>query len=165
MLALAKASAPAVVGELALPGQPAPDSHTGALLADLAQRRLGKPATWLRVRVSDGAITPRVSLVYLQVNAGATIEKPVADALRAHVAGGGTVLVQPAGGEAALAKKVIETLQAATADMGFETAELANDHALYTAGRRVGGDDRPKFIGIGDTIRTSILIARGDFRS
>ncbi|MCY2929889.1 MAG: DUF4159 domain-containing protein [Planctomycetota bacterium] len=161
VLALAQATAPAVVEELILPGQPVLGNHTGALLAGVAGRRLGRGVTWLRA----GAGAPRTPLLYLQANVGTTLDKDLCDRLRAHVAAGGTILVQPAPGDAGLAKQIVAALQAATADLGFETADLADDHPLYTAARTVKGDDRPKFVGIGDVLRTSILIARGDFRS
>ena len=165
VLALSEAGAPAVVEEHILPGQPVLGGRTGALLAGLIGRHLGVAATWLRARSGEGAPVARVPLVYLQANVGATLDKDLLDRLRAHVVAGGTILVQPAPGDDALAKRIVDAFQASTADLGFETADLGDDHPLFTAVRRVGADGRPKFVGIGNAVRTPILVARGDFRS
>ncbi|MEI7835304.1 MAG: DUF4159 domain-containing protein [Planctomycetota bacterium] len=165
VLALAEVTAPAVVEEIILPSQPVLVRGAGAVLARLAERRLGRPATWLRARTGNAASASHVPLIYLQANPGSTLSKDLCDRLRAHVAAGGTILVQPAPGDAPLTKRIVDAFQIAMADLGFETADLPDDHPVYTASRRVGGDDRPKFIGIGDAIRTPILVAQGDFRS
>ncbi|MFB3894281.1 MAG: DUF4159 domain-containing protein [Phycisphaerae bacterium] len=166
VLALAKARTPVLLDKLMLEGEP-PFKRDAADLVRGLGRALEWQVGWQAIGPnSPPAVLGEAPVLYVnaiaeQFSDGAwNIPPKTANNIHQFVMNGGTVLVNPVGGDAKLAQSAAAHLQALLPEM--RAAPLADDHPVWGLKFNIDPQKRTKIIGIGDSARTAVFVLTAD---
>jgi len=160
LLALVRARGPVVVHRLALADGPPNDPRDAANLTRWIARRFRWSAGWRHVTLdTPDDVLRRAPLLYVHA-AAKQFPPPLGPKLRAFVAAGGTLVVQPFAGEAQTVTAAKDYLVPLFPE--YQPIDVPDSHPVYSLYFKVPLAGRPKLFGLGDGCRTRVFLFASD---
>lgn len=118
-----------------------------------------KPTAWQAVSAKDGAdVFSEAPLLFVNIRTPAELAALPADAIRAFVRRGGTLLVNIAVPADTTTQIVLGHFGKLFADQEYHAQKVGSDHPVWSVYYKIASTGRPKVLGLGDACRTRIFI-------
>ena len=160
LLSLLEVRGPVLIDKRALGPKAANDPRDAANLTRWLGRTFHWPAAWRDVP-PNAPPTPGTSAPLLYVQTSLTEYPAALDAVvREHLAGGGTIVLQPFAAEPAAVQAATEFLRRALPDLTL--GEVGDTHPVFSVHFKIPPASRPKMLGLHDACRTRVFVLTED---
>jgi len=163
LLALARARRPVMMNRLSLGDPWETDCRDAAHLAEWFSQRFASPTTWQLLSPARPDWVEALGdspVLYINTHGGAELSESIKAPLREFVRSGGTILVQPFGGDeksAAQARSFFARLFPKLTERKLDAR-----HPVFKLHFQIPPDKQPKGTHLGDTLRSRVFILTTD---